>query len=231
MRRRMRRWKWVGVSVLALAGCDSGLQVLPANLLWMEWPAEAAVGTAFSVRLVGYAPSCYGRQELHVPLRVDQSAVTFQPYFVVDEPGQVCPDFEVSALAGPAPQAIGFFDTRVNVGGLPAGFDRTYEIRGPAPVYARAAPTAARAPQRTFGEITVRVGAVDLSRTGAAGQVFQMGPDGLGCVRMLNLLGNPVVENPPDTLYHYGIFVRGYVYDAPAALCGETRVFHLLTWN
>lgn len=41
-----------------------------------------------------------------------------------------------------------------------------------------------------------------------------------------------VMDNPPDTVStDWTGFVRGYLHSPPEAVCGEARVFHLLTRN
>lgn len=227
----MRGIRWAALAVLGLVACDSGVEFIPVELRWIEWPAEVGAGAGFFTRLVGYEPTCYQRLELHVPVQVDQSAVTFAPFFEAEGHGQVCPLFEAAGAETAMPAAIGYFDRSIAVRGLPADYDRTYEIRGPAFVVAPATPGGTAPTQRTFGEVTVRVGVPDRARTNVAGQAYQMGPDGLGCVRLLSPVAGYVVENPADTLYHYAFFVRGYLHPVAPALCGETVAFHLLTWN
>src|SRR6266566_2765930 len=39
-----------------------------------------------------------------------------------------------------------------------------------------------------------------------------------------------VIENPPaDTAEYWFGFVRGYIYEPAAPVCGEAKVFHLVT--
>ncbi len=40
-----------------------------------------------------------------------------------------------------------------------------------------------------------------------------------------------VLEDQADTLGFSLGFVSGYIHDAPAPVCGETRVFHLVSRN
>src|SRR6267378_2606890 len=71
----------------------------------------------------------------------------------------------------------------------------------------------------------------DQSRRNAAGTVSLVTDNG-GCVRVRpGGLYNPaaalVLEDQADTVGLSYTFVRGYIYDAAAPVCGETRVFHL----
>jgi hypothetical protein len=47
----------------------------------------------------------------------------------------------------------------------------------------------------------------------------------------LNGKVSPVSVQWMDTVGLAGAFVTGYVHDAAAPVCGETRVFHLITRN
>jgi hypothetical protein len=218
---------------LALAACsEPDTRAIPVEVQWAEWPAEVLAATPFTVRLLGYGPGCYARQELRVPVRVDQSAVTFEPYFLVNDDGQdIClPRLDLlPAGASPIPIDVGYYDTRAPVPGLAAQYPRTYEIRASAAVYA--APRLEALPVRMFGEVTVRSDSASGARTNAAGNVYAW-RDSLGCVRLVPPFTSPgiVIENPPaDTASWWSGFVRGYLYDRAASICGDRRVFHLVT--
>src|SRR6266545_859156 len=92
-------------------------------------------------------------------------------------------------------------------------------------------PRFAGLPARTFGDVIVRPSNADQSRRNAAGVVSLQADTG-GCVRVKPAgLYSPaaalVLEDQADTIGLSYTFVRGYIHDAAAPVCGETRVFHL----
>jgi len=225
--------------VASLAACsDSGLQRVAVEVQWMEWPAEVLPGHRFEVRLVGYGPGCARRIALRVPVRIDQSAVTFEPYFLVSgtDPEILCAEPVTAGVTAPSiPIDIGFYDTLMLIAQLPAEYPRTYEMRGAAAVYVPASSALAELlPVRTFGEIAVRDGAAAFSPIGVGGNVYMV-RDTLGCIRVVPIAPiaaamGYVVENPPaDTTALFG-FVRGYLYAPAQPVCGATSVLHL-TWT
>jgi hypothetical protein len=215
-------------AVLAACGTEPDTSAMPTFVNWMEWPAEVAVGAPVAVRLIVDRP-CAQIVALRAPALVDNSAVTFEPFFLVKNGLVFCP-----AAAAARPSVIGYFgfDTTEVVDGLPADFDRVYDMRAAASVYT-VVPLVAALPVRTFGTITVRVGQPDASRTRAAGFAYEY-TDGAGCVRLQPLgvytSGGYVVENV-DSASVLGGMVHGYLYQPAAPLCGETRVFHLESGN
>ena len=225
------RQAWVvltAVAALAACGTEPDTTVIPTSVDWMEWPAEVKAGAPIDVRLVGSEP-CGVLLELRAPASVDNSAVTFEPYFVAKKGIGPCP-----LPASPAPEvaiiAVGF-DTTTVIDGLPADVDRLYEMR--AAVSSFIALPAAGVPVRTFGAIAVRVGQPDASRTRVAGFAYEY-VDGAGCVRLqprtLYRTGGYVIENADSASVLDGM-VRGYLYQRVAPLCGESRVFHLESVN
>ena len=109
-------------------------------------------------------------------------------------------------------------------------------MRGSAAVYlASPSPSAGGTPVRTFGDVVVRLSNPDTSRRNAAGLVFWR-VDNTGCVRIRPLayvdggLGF-VLEDQADTVGLMYAFARGYFHDAATPVCGQTRVFHLLSRN
>ena len=222
-----RRWLVaLPVSVLLALGCnDAGTHVLPAAVNWMEWPAEVRAGTTFKVRLVGFAPFCGRSEGFNAAPQVNDSAVTFQPYFIVPDHPDVCP---LTASQVLSPFVAPSFDTTQTVPGLAAPSSGTYELRASAfgPTFAASGAYVIRA----FGTVTVRADSVDTSRTAAAGQAYTS-RDTLSCLRILTaglFFPGYVVENPPDTTTYWSAFVQGYVYTPASPLCGEKRVFHLV---
>lgn len=230
----MRRYLLVGV----LAACsEPDARIQPAQVSWMEWPAEVPSATPFTVRLAGYGVSCVEVVRFVTEPTVDQSAVTFEPYFLLTGPAYPCRELLR------APGAVGidtasarliapFFDTQAAVPGLEAQVPRTYEIRAGTSVFVGPL-RQDRLPVRTFGEVTVtsRFGAV--ARVNAGGLAYTA-RDSLGCVILHPSAVYPgyVVENPPaDTASYWFGFVRGYIHEPVAPVCGASRVFHLVTQN
>jgi len=214
-----------------VAACSSepDTRIEAAQVSWMEWPAEVSAATPFTVRLVGYGVSCVEVVKFVTKPSVDQSAVTFEPYFLVTGQPQFCrldvPHRAIDLLVAP------FFDTRAAVPGLEAQVPRTYEIRAGTDVSAREA--AAAFPIRTFGDVTVRSAQVESGRINAGGLAYAT-RDSLGCVTLspYGIYPGYVVENPPaDTAQYWFGFVRGYIDDPAAPVCGKSKVFHLVSRN
>jgi hypothetical protein len=212
-----------------LAACESGVDVAPAVVQWMEWPAEVPVATPFSVRLLVPRVSC--RQgTFRSSVAVDQSAVTFAPYFLLRGPAY-CP---------PTVQAIDLpyfaLDTVGTAPGLDASYARTFEMRASTSVYAPTpSPSTGDQPVRTFGDVTVRLSNPDGSRRNAAGFATTF-VDNAGCVRVLPARPSGadagwVLEDQADTMGLTYAFVRGYIHEAATPVCGQTRVFHLVSRN
>lgn len=224
MRRAMSPFLAVAM-LAACAGPES--EIVPVQLWWMEWPAEVQASQAFSVRLVGFGAGCREVLRFDPGTIVDPSAVTFEPFFLVRGPAIACPaDARRTATAYPA---LALFDTLATVGGLPAQVSRSYEIRGASNVSVQGAAPAAL-PVRTFGEIVVRTGPADSSRTEAGGMAYAQ-RDPAGCVKIFTGVRQQyVVENPPaDTATFWSAFVRGYLYEPAAPVCGADTVFHLIS--
>jgi hypothetical protein len=161
----------------------------------------------------------------------DQSAVTFTPYFLTEQDGDILclQEREFTSLLVVA------MDTAGTAPGLAADFPRAYEMRGAASVYAGPAAGVERFPVRTFGQVTVGVSTPDVSRRNAAGYVFMV-VDTLSCVRIQPLgtyqPGTALpLDSQTDTAGVSGAFVRGYIYEPAAPVCGETKVFHLVARN
>jgi hypothetical protein len=234
----MRFTSFVLLLAIPAAACsEPDSRIEPAQVAWMEWPAEVSVTTPFTARLVGYSPTCVQVQKFVTTPGVDQSAVTFEPYFLIT--GQ--PVYCRLDVMGSAPVNTGsirlvaqFFDTKADVPGLEAEFSRTYEMRAGTDVYARLGLDGLAAfPIRTFGDITVRTAQVENGRINAGGTAYAS-RDSLGCVLLhpFGVFPAYVIENPPaDTAQYWSGFVRGYIYDAAAPVCGESKVFHLVTRN
>jgi hypothetical protein len=194
----------------------------------MDWPAVVDAGQPFRTRIVVWSV-CARNPRFRDGASADLSAVTFAPYFLIDDDPIIC------AGAAATPFVITAIDTAGTAPGLAATFSRTYEIRGTASTNTRAVGLLGPFPVRTFGEVTVGPPGADPSRRNAAGTVA-MERDSVGCVRVrpLGLYyvdAALVLEDQADTVGLSYSFVRGYIHDAAAPVCGETRVFHLVTRN
>lgn len=214
-----------------LAACESDLTISASTVEWMEWPAEVHVATPFMVRMLVSRPGC--SQGIYKPgASADQSAVSFAPYFLVKDNPQICP---LDA------QQLDIYyvdlDTAGTAPGLAANYVRTYEMRAASSVYGPERLTAADldVPLRTYGEVTVRLNDPDSpeSTTRNAGGFANKFVDN-GCVRLQPVGGlgwSYVLEDQADTTGLAYAFVRGYVHDVVTPVCGQTRVFELLSRN
>ena len=209
-----------------LAACDSDKAAFQTTVMWMDWPAEVNTAASLDVRMVVLPPCIWSA--FRAGPSADQSAVTFAPYFLGVREDVLC-----AARTDPAVNLVlGGLDTTVNAPALTTTAPRTFEIRGATSVYA---PAGITWPVRTFGEVTVRPSGADGSRRNAGGIVYRE-LDTLGCVRIRPVGSYKpgtalVLENPSDTVNLSGAFVRGYIFNLPAPLCGETRGFHLVSRN
>lgn len=233
----MRSASFVLLLVPVAACSEPDMRIEPAQVSWMEWPAEVLAATPFTVRLVGYGVACVEVVEFVTSPSVDESAVTFEPYFLLTgQPGYCRLDVaNASGLDTASIRLIApFFDTRAAVPGLEAQVPRTYEIRAGTDVSTTDRLTGGiRLPIRTFGDVTVRSAGVETKRVNAGGLAYAY-RDSIGCVTLspYGVYPGYVVENPPaDTAQYWFGFVRGYIYEPSAPLCGEARVFHLVTRN
>lgn len=219
---RQRALAWF-VVIVVLACNDSGTHILPAAVSWMEWPAEVRVGTPFTVRLVGFAAFCGPFDGFNAAPQVGDSAVTFQPYFIVPDRQSPCP---LTAQQLVSPILAPSFDTTAAVPGLAASAG-AYDLLASA--FAETFAPGGGYVVRAFGKVSVRADAVDTTHTAAAGQIYTS-RDSLSCLRVFSpgLFPGYVLENPPDTTTYWSGFVQGYLYTPAAPVCGEKRVFHLV---
>lgn len=215
--------------VVMLAACEPDMEVSPATVEWMEWPAEVSAAKPFQVRLLVPRPGCY-RSVFRLGISADESAVTFAPYFLITSHEIICVP---EAGGGVLDVYPGAFDTVGTAPGLAASFARTFEMRAAGQVYALPAPGASDLPIRTYGEVTVRLTSPDSSRRNAAGIASKV-IDNFGCARLLpsgafDPRSGLVPDDQADTSSLSYAFVRGYIYEATAPVCGRTRVFHLVS--
>lgn len=217
-------------AMLALvSACQSDLDVEQAVIQWLEWPAEVQVATPFDARAILIPPVCF--PHTFAPrVTTDDSAVTLATYFLVNRAvDPVCPP--TAASVSPLPNIT--LDAAVPVPGLAA--PGTFEMRGAIPGDPAANTTPGFVPLRIFGEVSVRTANPDASRRNAGGFVL-LRIDEHACARIQPARQfNPgleyVLEDQADTTGLNSAFVRGYIYDAPVPVCGQTRVFHLLWTN
>ncbi|HEV8510900.1 MAG TPA: hypothetical protein VGQ48_10670 [Gemmatimonadales bacterium] len=224
----MRHAALVTLSLGFLVACESNGKISPATVQWMDWPAEVNAGQSFRTRLVVWGV-CATNPRFRAGVRADQSAVTFAPYFLIDDENILCLGARVEDLLVTA------IDTAGMAPGLAAPLTRTYEMRAAALANVWAVDLLASFPVRTFGDVTVRRSGSDASRRNAAGLV-SVERDSLGCVRVRPFgLYHPaaalVLEDQADTAGLSYAFARGYIHDAAAPVCGQTRVFHLVSRN
>lgn len=228
----MRRFSSALAVFSTLAACGGpNPQIQLVEVYWMEWPSEEDSGQGFNVRLLVEFP-CVGQAQLVAAPTADNSALTFAPFFVVSSP-PICPLYPSAVAAASSALVYGYAkDTTVLAPGLGAAYARTFEVRGAAGV--SVAQAASALPVRTFGEITIRPDSAVATRTNVGGEVLAAYRDSLGCLRVrpYGILATPgyLVENP-DTAVTAGAFVRGYLYAPATPVCGENRVFHLVSVN
>ena len=225
----MRPAMFVTLCLASFAACksDSGDSVHPVTVQWMEWPAEVAAGQPFRTRLIVWGV-CAVDPRFQAGPSSDESAVTFEPYFLVSGDPVYC------LAAQPVDRLIAIsIDTAGMAPALSPDLPRAYEMRASASMYTYSARATAGLPVRTFGLVTVRPGEPNTTNHNAAGYV-SVDVDTLGCVRVLPAwMYGPgrgiVIDNADDTVGVAGAFVRGYIYDLTVPKCGETRAFHLVS--
>lgn len=201
-----RRVLFTPLLLLACTEPEMG-EVIAATPYWIEFPAEVRGGEPFDLRLVVWGPGCYDQQELRVHLFVGTSYVTVRSEFLVQgESDALC-------LRDPAP-----YDTTITVPGLAVIVNGAYEIEIVPPEQTPLIPS---------GSVAVRGASesIDRDRVRAAGAATGA-TDIEGCAVMVRPFDPPIpVENPPSATW-IG-FVRGYSFTPAAALCGQTRAFHV----
>src|SRR2546425_942432 len=205
-----------------LAACEPNAKIDPVTVQWMDWPAEVNAGQPFRTRLVVWGV-CALNPQFRAGASADQAAVTFAPYFLVDNDNIACLERTRTLFALIA------IDTAGTAPGLAAPSVRSYEMRAPLLSF-----TFSAGPQNLsvgkFGEVVVRPSGADASRRNAAGYV-NIERDSLNCARVRPMgLYTPnaalVLDDQADTTGLSAAFVSGYIHTLAAPVCGETKVFH-----
>ena len=221
---------FAAVSLVWLLACEGPkAEVSELTVQWMDWPAEVNAGQPFRTRLVVWTV-CALNPQFRAGAHADQSAVTFEPYYLIGHDQIACLTLRSQTLLA----AIAI-DTAGMAPGLAATAPRSYEMRGTIPDYARLTAVTQNYSVTRFGDVIVRPSGADQSRRNAGGDVL-MEMDSLGCVRVrpvgLYSTGAALVlEDQTDTAGLSHALVRGYIHEAAAPVCGQTRVFHLVSRN
>ena len=218
-------------TLFATAACQGDTEVIPVDVQWMDWPAEVVAGVPFRTRLVVFGP-CAITKAFRPSPHADPSAVTFRPYFIAENQDIVC----IARGGVSEVLLVSALDTAGMAPGLSAESPRTYEMRAASASNLLVAGRTIR----TFGDVAVFPPsgpgpALPEPPRNAAGHVSKE-VDVSGCVRIRPVgLYSPgaalVLENPSDTAGLQWAFVRGYVYTPATPVCGESRVFHLVSRN
>jgi len=226
----MRALSYLPIVAMVAACAPDNIVVVPTNVEWMEWPAEVTAATPFTVRLLVPWPYCYqGEAPLNPGTSTNELTVTFEPYFLLSR-------HRNAPRPGAACQYHSPVDTVGTVVGLAASVPRAFGVRAASHVVSHTTPAVTLAVQ-TFGDVTVRQSAPDTTRRNAAGFATKE-LDNLGCVRLrpsvtlgvgpFDLGPRYVLDDQADKTTFWGTFVHGYIYEAAAPVCGETKVFHLV---
>lgn len=226
----MRSAVFAALSLAWLLACEGPqADVSPVTVLWMDWPSEVNAGQPFRTRLVVWNV-CAVNPQFRAGAHADQSAVTFEPYYLIGHDQIACLTERTPTLL-----VLLALDTAGIVPGLAAASARTYDMRAPVTDYALSTTAAPNSAVGKFGVVTVRPTGADPLRRNAAGDVFAE-RDSLGCVRVRPVgLYDPgaalVLEDQADTAGLSHAFVRGYLHETATPVCGQTRVFKLESRN
>ena len=226
----MRLSALVTSCLFLLAACESSGKVTPVTVQWMDWPAEVNAGQPFRTRLVVWG-ICAINPRFRPGASANQTAVTFAPYFTFEDDHILC-----AAATGNA-FVVTALDTAGIAPGLLAGSPRTYEMRAPMPDFTyHFDVVAARLLVSAYGTVMVRPSGADPSRRNAGGYA-SLERDLQNCLRVRPLgvyAPNAVIaldDQAAAGAAAAAALVRGYIYDAATPICGQTRVFHLLSRN
>ena len=226
----MRSAVFAALSLAWLLACEGPQADLsPVTVLWMDWPSEVNAGQPFRTRLVVWNV-CAINPQFRAGAHADQSAVTFEPYYLIGHDQIACLTERTPTLL-----ALLALDTAGIVPGLAAASARTYDMRAPVTDYALSTTAAPNSAVGKFGVVTVRPTGADPLRRNAAGDVFAE-RDSLGCVSVRPVgLYDPgaalVLEDQADTAGLSHAFVRGFIHETATPVCGQTRVFKVESRN
>lgn len=226
----MRPAVFAALSLAWLLACEGPqADISPVTVLWMDWPGEVNAGQPFRTRLVVWNV-CALNPQFRAGAQADQSAVTFEPYYLIGHDQIACLTQRTPTLL-----ALLALDTAGIAPGLAAASARTYDMRAPVTDYALSTTAAPNSAVGKFGVVTVRPTGADPLRRNAAGDVVAE-RDSLGCVRVRPVgLYNPgaalVLEDQADTAGLSHAFVRGFIHEAATPVCGQTRVFKVESRN
>jgi len=226
----MRPAVFAALSLAWLLACEGPqADVSPVTVLWMDWPGEVNAGQPFRTRMVVWSV-CAVNPQFRAGAQADQSAVTFEPYYLIGHDQIACLTERTPTLL-----ALIALDTAGIAPGLVAASPRTYDMRAPVTAYALSTTAVPNSVLGKFGVVTVQPTGADPLRRNAAGDVVAE-RDTLGCVRVRPVgLYDPgaalVLEDQADTAGLSHAFVRGFIHETATPVCGETRVFHLVTKN
>src|SRR5258706_2634589 len=105
----MRPASFVLLFAVPVAACsEPDTRLEPAQVSWMEWPAEVPAATPFTVRIVGPSVYCVKVVEFVTAPSVDQSAVTFEPYFLLNGEPYACRTVTMTGPASLVPISVSF---------------------------------------------------------------------------------------------------------------------------
>lgn len=188
-------------SVAACGPLEPNSPVEPLFASWMEWQAEVQEGKPVEVLIVGLM-GCGSQYVRRYEVDEANSTIVFNPYEIVPE--QPCVNIAPS-----------MFTDKISLLGLKPG---TYKLRSG---------------EQVFGEVKVIAEPPTAPPLNGAGRAEVMrDPD--NCLRLrpaMSFIVRPMLlENPPDTTSGWlSRFVTGHIIEVAAPVCGNARVFHLLT--
>lgn len=188
------------IACLSLAACDD-TNLIPLSVSWLEWPAAAAPGRPFDVRVVGFTNAAI--DEVRTRTRTVGDTVTIEFYAFAGHCEDLCRHV---------------FDRVIQVPAIAAPTARTIWLRAGS---GRTAPQ----PPRTFGQVIV-TDAIPMDYTmRAAGHAlwtqrssdcYEISPalDGSGTNRRF------VSYEPPDSGTAFMAFVYARIHSTQTATCG-----------
>src|SRR2546428_4449697 len=131
----MRPAVFAAVSLAWLLACEGPKpEVSQVTVQWMDWPAEVNAGQPFRTRLVVWTV-CALNPQFRAGAHADQSAVTFEPYYLIGHDQIACITLRSQTLLA----AIAI-DTAGNAPWLAASFPPTYKNLGTIPDYSIVTP-------------------------------------------------------------------------------------------